>query len=1358
MNIFSLRNSVGASVFSAILMVSLFVPVFAVIAIPTTAEAAISVVIDTINGVPPTGHCIAGEITIVGHGTTGTQGGPYELDLGWGDGATTTLDKNSAQITSGTLQGANEPFSFTVTHIPVGPSTGLTVFLHHSQPSGNDAKTIVISQCIAAPTEGVLVVSKNVVGGTAVPSDFSLHVTSGNTDVAGSPFPGQQNGTDFKLVTGSYTVSEDAETNYQQTSIACVNETTNTPIVGNVVNLQAGKNYSCVITNTFTPPAPGTLKIVKEVVNNNGGNLQADDFSFSVNNGSATAFNANGENSLSVAPGQYTVTETANSAYATTYNNCSNVTVQSNQTTTCTITNDDKAGTLVVTKHVINDNGGTKNASDFTLSVTGTNVSDSSFPGDESGTSITLDAGVYSADETEIFGYNKSLGSNCSGTIANGETKNCTITNNDVAPKLTVVKLVENLYRGTKSVIDFALSVGFTPVLSGVSTTFNAGSFLVSETGSAGYIGTFSDDCDQNGNVSLAVGEEKTCTLTNTDIEPGTLKVVKHVVTDNPSGFEGLAQADQFTISVTGGNPAPASFSGSETGVDVVVDGTAAYSVVETGGPLQNYGVTYSPECSGVMTPGATVTCTITNNDVPPTVGSLTVVKQVVNDNGGSGVVGDFTLTVSDNDEFSANVTSGVSNLYEGGSYSVSEGPHAGYTLSFSGDCDSNGNVTVVNGESKTCTVINNDIAPSLTLIKNVTKDNGGEALATEWTLGATGNQETPTVISGEGGVVSGPTFQAGTYTLSESEGPSGYVSGDWSCSGVENVDNTITLTIGQSATCEITNDDKAGTLVVTKHVINDNGGTKNASDFTLHVEREGNDPATFSGNEEGTEVSVNAGAYSVSEDAESGYGMTLGEGCEGTIANGETKYCTVTNDDGKATLVIVKETLGANGAFDFTLTQDETTIAEKTIETINNEGSETLAIDAGEYTLTEVVPIGWTLDSVTCEYDEESIGESVQNGKFISIDSGDTVTCTFVNDATDADLSVTKSVDDTTPDAGQTIEYTLSAHNAGPAAATNITVLDVLPSDLTYVSDDGLGAYSTSTGEWIIATLPSGSTTALHIKASVKSGTEGKQIANSITVSVSDEDVSDYNEQNNSAASTVIVNTPTPPTPPSGGGGGSSFPPSNGPPGGISFGGGGSGLGASTGPTGQVLGVSAEQCSQYLTSYIRFGNPSNNSEQVKRLQRFLSSLEGFTGVSETGVYDQASHAAVHAFQTRYKDRILTPWGAVNSTGYVYYTTRKTVNEIYCKFTKEFPLTEDQIAEIERVKNQGAANASQSTPATPRANTLPKSVPTPPSAPSDETPEIGGVENADLPASVGDTTEEGGGILKSIGNFFKKLF
>ncbi|OGT27859.1 MAG: hypothetical protein A2Z17_01365, partial [Gammaproteobacteria bacterium RBG_16_66_13] len=89
---------------------------------------------------------------------------------------------------------------------------------------------------------------------------------------------------------------------------------------------------------------------------------------------------------------------------------------------------------LIVIKHVINDNGGTATAADFMLTVTGDSPFPASFPGAESpGTTVTLNAGAYSVDEASLFGYTKTLSADCSGSITVGETKTCTVTNDDIA-------------------------------------------------------------------------------------------------------------------------------------------------------------------------------------------------------------------------------------------------------------------------------------------------------------------------------------------------------------------------------------------------------------------------------------------------------------------------------------------------------------------------------------------------------------------------------------------------------------------------------------------------------------------------------------------------------------------------------------------------------------------------------------------------------------------------------------------------------------------------------------------------------------------------------------------------------------
>jgi predicted extracellular nuclease len=185
---------------------------------------------------------------------------------------------------------------------------------------------------------------------------------------------------------------------------------------------------------------------------------------------------------------------------------------------------------LIVVKHVIKDNGGDADAADFTMSVTATNPSTASFPGDEAGTTVTVESGSYSVGETGPSGYSASFSADCSGTIALHETKTCTVTNDDIAPTLTVNKVVDpatdtgtfNLQidgstAGTGAAVGDGGSTGAVPV--------NAGSHTVGETAAGStnlsdYVTTIAGQCNADGTVSLAPGENKTCMITNTRKPP----------------------------------------------------------------------------------------------------------------------------------------------------------------------------------------------------------------------------------------------------------------------------------------------------------------------------------------------------------------------------------------------------------------------------------------------------------------------------------------------------------------------------------------------------------------------------------------------------------------------------------------------------------------------------------------------------------------------------------------------------------------------------------------------------------------------------------------------------------------------
>ncbi|MEK7155751.1 MAG: hypothetical protein AAB734_02630 [Patescibacteria group bacterium] len=131
----------------------------------------------------------------------------------------------------------------------------------------------------------------------------------------------------------------------------------------------------------------------------------------------------------------------------------------------------------------------------------------------------------------------------------------------------------------------------------------------------------------------------------------------------------------------------------------------------------------------------------------------------------------------------------------------------------------------------------------------------------------------------------------------------------------------------------------------------------------------------------------------------------------------------------------------------------------------------------------------------------------------------------------------------------------------------------------------------------------------------------------------------------------------------------------------------GGVGDGGSDSVAGSVAGSATSTpgaCDKYLTAFIKFG-AKNDADQVKRLQHVLLWFEG-ANIEESGVYDEKTLGAVHAFQTKHWDTILAPWNIKQSTGFVYLTTRKKVNEIYCKNEVMFPLSTDENAVIEKTK------------------------------------------------------------------------
>jgi hypothetical protein len=160
---------------------------------------------------------------------------------------------------------------------------------------------------------------------------------------------------------------------------------------------------------------------------------------------------------------------------------------------------------LIVIKHVVNDNGGTAVAGDFSMSTGGTNANPADgFAGEESpGTTVTLDAGSYNVTETGPSGYTALFSTDCSGSIAVGETKTCTVTNDDIAvphvsqitPTATTCAQFKAGTAGTLSRVDYSVRNGnISQVSPGVFfywvTVSSSGTYTIDQTITTGNFST----------------------------------------------------------------------------------------------------------------------------------------------------------------------------------------------------------------------------------------------------------------------------------------------------------------------------------------------------------------------------------------------------------------------------------------------------------------------------------------------------------------------------------------------------------------------------------------------------------------------------------------------------------------------------------------------------------------------------------------------------------------------------------------------------------------------------------------------------------------------------------------------------
>ncbi|WP_105186316.1 VWA domain-containing protein [Micropruina glycogenica] len=907
-------------------------------------------------------------------------------------------------------------------------------------------------RCTATNRTAELRLVKEVInnnGGTATPANWNLTATPTGTFPSGllpvtRPGATATDAQYFTVRPGvSYALSETGPTGYANTSIQCSIEG-GARVNATNVTLTAGQRGTCYLVNDDQPTQ---LTLVK-VVNNGTTGATAVPANWTMTASGPTTVTGPGNSAAvtnqTVNAGTYTLSESGGPAgYTASTWSCTGGTLTGNSlvlpngaSATCTITNTAIQPRLTLVKVVDNGTtGATTAATAWTLTAAGPSTITGA-TGSGTVTNAAVPVGTFNLSEAGPAGYTASNWV-CTGaasttatsvTLALASSATCTITNTAIAPRLTLVKQVVNANGGTALPTAWTLT-GTGPVTvtgtSGSAAVTNAavqvGAYALTETdGPPGYTAsawTCTGATLTNSTVTLALGSNATCTITNTD-QPARLTLVK-VVDNGTTGA--TAVPANWTLSATG--PATVSGPGNSAAVTNQSVPAGSYTLQEAGGPAG-----YTPSswsCVGgtlaagaVTVPnGGNVTCTITNTAIAP---RLTLVKQVVNANGGTAVPTAWQLTATSaasaitGQTGSAAVTNAVVPV---GVYTLSEAGPTGYTASAwscTGATVSGSTVTITAGSNVTCTIVNTDQPALLTLVKVVDNgDTGATATPADWTLSAAGS--ITVTGAGNSAEVTAQTVPAGNYTLSETDGPSGYTASAWNCGTATVTGSTVTVPNGGDVTCTITNTAVAPTLTLVKVVDNGNtGATTAATAWTLTADG----PSRISGatgSASVTDATANVGTYQLSESTIPGYSASAWV-CTGgtgstessvTLAAGSNATCTITNTAIAPTLTLVKQVQNNYGgtaiATDWTLTG----VGPLSISGVSGSPAVTGAVvQTGVYNLSEAGgPGGYAAGEWNC-------GDADLTGAAVTVPLGTDVTCTIVNSDLPAQLTLVKVVD----------------------------------------------------------------------------------------------------------------------------------------------------------------------------------------------------------------------------------------------------------------------------------------------------------------------------------------------------------
>jgi len=541
--------------------------------------------------------------------------------------------------------------------------------------------------------------------------------------------------------------------------------------------------------------------------------------------------------------------------------------------------------------------------------------------------SVLVSTGPHSVGETAAPGtnladYKTSIGLPCAAdgsiTLAANDDQTCTITN--IATRLTVEKVVVPPEDNGKFDLQIDGNTEKHDAMNGDDTgevVVSAGvQHTVAEAEGTGtqladYVITIDGDCP-DGAITLAAGDSKTCTITNT--KKGNIKIIKDAVPNSPDSFDfscsgglgGFALVDDGSGSGSEAKLFSRVIPGSYTCTETVPDtwGLTAISCDDGASANPSIGDPTTGIVSIGLDPGETVTCTFTDAQ-----GNMKIIKDSQPDDAQNfhfTGLGTFDLD-DDNDETLSNTQ--VINRGPG-TYTVTEStPPAPWTLT-SVSCDdptgnSSGSVstataTIVldDSEEVSCTFTNSAAKVTVEKVTVPGSDPGKFNLQIDGATAGTGGNV------GNGGSTGGVLVSIGNRTVSETAAGGTVLANyattiDCGAGPVPGTSTNVSLASGEEKTCTIANSRKP-TLTVNKVL----SPADDPGKFNLQIDgaTAGTGGNVGNGGTTGPVV-VDIGSHSVGETAVlptklDDYTTVISADCVGnfTLAAGENKTCTITN------------------------------------------------------------------------------------------------------------------------------------------------------------------------------------------------------------------------------------------------------------------------------------------------------------------------------------------------------------------------------------------------------------------------------------------------------------------------------